>query len=168
MSINGWYTYTMARIHSILIFIALTIFIIIAGTTIFVFAARPSNIGSNLRHADPSAEKLIKGKTYYDQTSVYSQLGRLRAATADDPSVSVIVTPYFPYPSNDDEFYEELSLKNRKIKLLIIEYFSEHSAEQLKKDGELKIKNDLLTLINEELVIGDISALFFEEFIILD
>lgn len=158
----------MARIHSILIFIALVILIIIAGTTVFVFAVRPSGIGSNLRHTDPSAEKLISGSTYYEQTSVYSQLGRLRAATADDPSVSVIVTPYFPYPADDEEFFEEVSLKNRKIKLLIIEYFSSYTAVELKKEGELKIKSDLVRLINEELVIGDISALFFEEFIILD
>lgn len=158
----------MVRIHSVLIFIAVLILIVIAGTTIFVFIVHPAAVGSNLRRKDPSAESLIQKHTYYDQTSVYSQLGRLRAATADSPSVSLIVAPYFPYPADDEEFFEEISLKNRKIKLLIIEYFSEHTSNELKKSGEQKVKNDLLQLINEELVIGEISALFFEEYIFLD
>lgn len=168
MSNKHWYNYTMTRIHTILLCIIVFVIIIIAGTTLYVFINRPSSIGSNLRHSDPSAEQLMKKKDYYGQTSVFSQLGRLRASTADDPPVSIIVTPYFPYPSDDDEFYEEISLKNRKIKLLIIEYFSTFKAEDLKKSGELKVKTDLVQLINEELVIDKITALFFEEYIILD
>lgn len=158
----------MARIHSILILVLLFLILLIGGTTLFVFFVSPSKIGANLRHQDPSAQKITRDNTYFSDTAVYSQLGRLRAATSDAPPVSLIVSPYFPYPSDDEAFYEEISLKNRKIKLIIIEYFSKYESHALKKRGEQKIKEDLVQLINDELVMGKISALFFEEFIILD
>ncbi len=133
-----------------------------------MFIARPSSVGSNLRRKDPSAEELAKLNEYHSASSVYSQLGRLRAATADTPPVSLIISPYFPYPSEDAAFFEELSLKNRKLKLVILDYFSALTAKDLKKKGELKVKEELLQLLNKELVMGSVSALYFDEYIILD
>ncbi len=144
----------------ILAFIALTITVI----TLIAFASgkRPSD----KRYADSGyvngAEKLA--------LSVYSGFGRLRAVTrpgTNSPPASVIFTPWFAC-KEDSAFYEELAQKSMILKNIMIKYFDSHTAEELKTLGEERVKDELTALINAELVLDKITALYFSDYVFLE
>ena len=143
---------------------ALLVFVLFASA--IIITAKPEQVGKGLRKIDPSPVSVEKksGST----TSVYTDLGQLIAITADNPAVILIITPYFSYPANDKAFFEEIAQKKLQLKSLILNYFSMHEKEELIKMGEDKVKKELIQKINEELMLGSISAMYFNEYIFLN
>ena len=64
--------------------------------------------------------------------------------------------------------YEELCQKQRKIRTIILQFFTQKTQKELFSMGEEVIKSEILKLINEELSMGKIEALYFEEYIFLE
>ncbi len=156
----------MKKIDRLLwIVIAIIILFIIFGTAI-AFTSGKATMGENLRKEDPSPTTITN--TSNEATSVYSQIGLLRCGTTDIPSIPIVVNPYFPYPSDDTAFYEELFKKNKKMRLVIIEYFESFTQNELSAKGEETIKLELIHLLNMELVLGKIENLYFAEYIFLE
>lgn len=137
----------------------------IIGGTVFAFAT--SHVpGADLRKDDPTPQERADALRA-QKKSAFTELGRLRTATAPDENerrTVIIITPWLEYTSDDAAFYEELSNKLRSIRAIITAYFSGYTKEQLLAQGEQTVKQQLLARINEQLVLGSITALYFNEY----
>lgn len=150
------------------IIIILIIAIILTGTVV-AFISGKSRIGSGVRVAEPAPQTTDSSE---EEQNVFTALGQIRTTTpfsaGSDKKVTVILEPWFSYQSTDPAFKEELISKRQKIKSIFINYFTGRSYEQLRKDGEALIKQDLTKQINNELVLGTIEKLYFEEYLFLE
>ena len=152
--------------------IAGVIAVVLLGT-IVAFATRKASPGKSIRKADPSPQKVINLSAKTDnKVAAYTNLGELRAVSkapdAKSDGTIIVVKPWFSYPDGDTTLIEELSDKNRMCKSLILQYFSLHTARELHEMGEKKVKDDLLRLINEQLVLGKITAVYFDTYIFFE
>lgn len=151
---------------SVLYAIFFALLLLIVAGTIIVFATNRAKPGENLRQSDPSPNGLESN------FASFSEMGQIRALSSagdnNEVQVTIILEPWFSYESDDIAFREELAGKRRKLRALITEYFNTHSYSYLKKGGEAVVKNDLLFLVNEELVLGKISAIYFDEYLFLE
>ena len=152
--------------QKVLLAIFAFIFISLIFVTAYRITAHPDKIGADLRKIDPEPVKVEKKSGA--KTTVYSDIGRLRAITADVPPVSLIVTPFFTFPSADEEFFEELVQKKRCLRSVFLDYFALHSKDELLKIGETKVKQELIEKLNAELMLGKIEVLYFNEYIFLN
>lgn len=80
----------------------------------------------------------------------------------------VIVEPWFSYEEQDSAFQEELTSKRTLFNNIFLQFFSTRTAAQLRAMGEGQIKTHLLESINKELVLGNISTIYFEEYLFFD
>jgi flagellar basal body-associated protein FliL len=168
-------------VEKILYIIALAVFAVVASGTVLAFASGKAKPGIGLRRAEPvpeaagyargndapGADVRRAGKTY-----AHIALGQIRAAVKPESLQAdtqvVLVSPWFLYPSDDGPFYEELSTKSRKLTAIVVDYFSQRSLDELLRKGEIGVKNDIVSLINEELILGKIPELYFDEYIFFD
>ncbi len=160
------YTKTMKILDKIFIVIASCIIITIVFATAIAFVSGSANPGGSLRSQDPSPQRITSSSN--NKTQVYSQIGTLRCSSADDPSIPIVVSPYFPYPSDDKAFYEELFKKNQRLRMLVRNCFEVYTREELLSIGEDALKEKLLESINAELVLGKITEIYFAEYIFLE
>jgi len=156
----------MNKEQRILLLIAATLFLIILFGTAIAFISGNAKPGEGLRKKDPSPESLTKETA--NKTAVFSQIGILRCSTADEPPIPVVISLYFPYPADDRPFYEELSKKTQKLRILITDYIASYTSAELLNAGEQAIKENLVDIINTELVLGEIEFLYFAEYIFLE
>lgn len=102
----------------------------------------------------------------------YINLGQIRATTKADSenqtTALIILEPWFSYDNTDPAFQEEVSTKKARFKTLVLDFFSNRTASQLKAMGEGLVKNQLVELANQELVLGKISAVFFEVYLFFE
>ncbi len=149
-------------LNKILVAVAVFLFLMILGTTIAVKAKSPA---VPVVKAEP--QKPLKDTLYS-----YKNLGRIRTATAPEKDkkagTTVVLTPLISYTKDDNEFFEELSRKNAMIKSVFVNYFSARTASLLKSKSETQIKTELLSELNEILVLNKIQDIYFEDLIFLD
>jgi flagellar basal body-associated protein FliL len=103
-----------------------------------------------------------------DDYAVFDGIGTLRLSTCDEEPVPIVLSVYFYYPTDDSLYYEELSTKTRSLKAIVTNYFAGQTKEQLQKRGESTVKAQLKNLLNKELVLGKIDALYFGEYLFFD
>ena len=157
----------MTKFQKILVIIITTIIFFLALTSLFGFIFMPDKIGSSFRKKELTIEQ-ASAKQEKNDLSVFSSIGRLRLLTSDNKDITIILKPYFFYPTFDKDFYEELVTKNQKMRFLISEYFENKSFDFIKTTKEMEIKKELLEILNESLVMGKIQDLYFDEYIFLD
>lgn len=161
-----------SKLPKILLFILILVALIFILGTIIAFATKKGKLGHEYRQADPSPEKVINRSGRSSSRVTTSSLGQLRIKTKsekeDGSSSILVISPWFSYPENDVQLFEEISKKDRQIKSIVNSYFSAHTKQELLAEGEKKIKEDLKTLINEQLVLGDLTAIYFDEYIFFD
>ena len=149
-------------LNKILVAVAVFLFVMILGTTIAVKAKSPA----------VSAVKAQPQKPLKDIHFSYKNIGRLRAVTAPEKDnksgTTVVLTPLISYTKDDKEFFEELSRKNSMIKSIFVNYFSARTVSGLKSKSEQQIKTELLSELNEILVLNKIQDIYFEDLIFLD
>ena len=138
------------------------LFLIIFVSAYFLFS-KPEDKINEYRKVD-NPVNLQKSVDY----SVFSDFGRLRTSTADNPQIPVVVLPFISYKTENSFLYEELCQKQRKIKTIILQFFTQKTQKELFSMGEEIVKSELLKMINEELTMGKIEALYFEEYIFLE
>lgn len=156
-----------STVQKILIICCAVILLFVLLTTVALLISGKFEPGKDYRKADISPAKLAKAdKT--GNTEVFTDLGTIRTGTRDEQSIPIVIKPYFSYPADDTQYYEELCRKTRKMQLLISQYFADFTKEQLLENGEQKVKQDILMLINDELVLGQIPAIYFEQYIFFD
>ena len=102
----------------------------------------------------------------------YFELGRSRIITkseaSEDLETVLVISPYLAYPAGDTVFYEELARKRGVIKGLMQSYFQERTKKQLLTETEEKIEKYLAGIINEQLSLGQISDIYFTDYIFLE
>jgi flagellar FliL protein len=166
------------RLDKILLLAAAALFAVIVLGTLVSFAAKKAKPGAHLRRFEPipaEAQTTPSAKNRLadgGKALAYTGLGQIRIPVKsrdnEENAQLVLVSPWFLYPAADAPFYEELSAKSTKLKLLFSDYFSQRTMDELLSRGEAQIKTDLLTFINDELAMGKIEELFFDEYIFFD
>ena len=100
-------------------------------------------------------------------TRGYLSLGQIRGATQEG-DVLVVVSPWFSYPPDDSAFYEELSKKKLTLQGITRDFFSHRTKQELLGQNEDRVKQELCQKMNEELVLGKITQIYFEDYLFLD
>ncbi|MCR4715458.1 MAG: hypothetical protein K5751_13900 [Treponemataceae bacterium] len=160
-----------------LIYILISIVVSIIALSVILAASgalrKPGNVsgrnGSALSAGENSgvASGAASGADNYD-FAVFDGIGTLRLSTCDEEPVPIVLSVYFYYPTDDSLYYEELSTKTRSLKAIVTNYFAGQTKEQLQKRGESTVKAQLKNLLNKELVLGKIDALYFGEYLFFD
>lgn len=150
------------------IIIALCALIFISSIVALIAGKRP---GMNLRRSDPASVEQIKGAG--DNLNEFKEFGTLRINTMPNEDSQenysvLVVTPWLSYEGSDSAFYEELVSRKRLFTSFFVEYFSSRSKNALLSIGEKKIKQELLDKFNLELHLGQLSAIYFDDYIFLD
>lgn len=164
------------KVNKLLTIVILFLCVIIIFGTIGGIALKKTSSNKSFNNIVPQpTQKEIESlnKRSSEKIAAYTGIGRIRVVTLpeeneDKAGTPVVITPWFSYSEENIELYEELSKKRLLFIGIITNYFSEKTEKQLLTYTEEKIKADLLTEINNQLVLGKIENLFFTEFIFLD
>lgn len=114
-------------------------------------------------------ENLSQGKE--NAVDAFTDLGQLRIQTkntGNDENCVVVVVPWFSYPQGDTALYEELCKKERELSSIIVKHISSFTADELRNNGEMKLKEQIMELVNSQLVLGQIRGVYFNEYLFLD
>jgi flagellar basal body-associated protein FliL len=198
MFINGRSEKKSVSLNKILLMATCVIAAVIVLVTVIGLATNRAVPAYGLRHQDPlppdaAAQNTTNSAASPNESSAndltqhgmpagtadddpartaYTGLGQLRAVTKgakkNTPGISVVISPWLSYSKGDNTFYEELDRKSRSIKAVITSYFSRHTERELLTRGEIAVKADLLREINSMLVLGKISAVYFNEYMFLE
>lgn len=155
--------------HILLGIIGLLVIILAVGTT----------VGLMNRHNQKPEVLISQGKAINlaapvdTEVSTYYDLGTIRIVTqpdstiADDSGAAMVITPWIAYPEGDTVFFEELSRKTGVIKGVFTQFFTGHTQKEILSFGEEKIKNQLITEINGIISLGQITDIYFTDFLFL-
>ena len=97
----------------------------------------------------------------------FTGIGRIRIPTADPQPGMVILFVSFIYYPDDKVFSEELVLRIKDFRDIIVDYIGSFSVEELQKLEEENIKSELLRKFNAVLRLGQIETLYFSDFLII-
>ena len=152
------------KLNRFLFALAAAILLTIIIVTIAFYIFTKENPASAYRKSDPSPKE--------KSMNAFTDIGQLRIFTKQisekDEQVVIVVSPWFSYPAEDKALFEELSLKERQIKSIFTNYFSALTFSQIRAKGENLIKEELLQKINENLVMGQIRAVYFNDYIFIE
>lgn len=155
-------------INKILSIILLALFAVLLFMTITAFISVKIKSKKNLQNSKSSFEV---SESKDDTRKVFAGLGRIRCSLKPEGDTNircpVVISPWFNYDKNDIQFYEELSKKAPLFKSLISSYFANGTKTHFQKIGEEQVKKEILSILNEHLVLGKIDELFFSEYIFL-
>ena len=153
-------------LNKILLFIVGVILLFIIAFSAIALCTKNVRPGEGLRREDPNPTSVSASKT------AFNEIGQIRTFTLEEGENSekavVILTPWFEYDGTDKAFFEELDRKHLSIKTLLTKYFSSHTRSELLSKGERKIKDELKIQINDTLVLGKISDIYFNDYLFLD
>lgn len=153
------------NINRILLCIIAALLIFIIAVSAIALCTKNARPGAGLRKEDPEPKSVSSSKT------AFNEIGQIRVFTKEDEdgqkSVLVLI-PWFEYDGQDTSFYEELDRKHQSIKILLTKYFQSHTKAELLTAGEEAIKNELKAQVNENLVLGKISGIYFNDYLFLD
>ena len=155
-------------INKILSIILLALFALLLFMPITAFISVKTKSKKNLQNSKSSFEV---SESKDDTLKVFAGLGRIRCSLKPegdtDVRCPVVISPWFNYDKNDIQFYEELSKKAPLFKSLISSYFTNGTKTHFQEIGEEQVKKEILSILNEHLVLGKIDELFFSEYIFL-
>lgn len=158
-------------VYHTLIVVAVLLALLIAAGTIYALVFRNGEeplYSIPTTPASPTQAPLTESQVLQLQENIFTGIGRLRAVSADKPPVTIVVSIAFPYLPEDRAFAEELAAKIPDFRNTALEYFSTHSAVELRQSGEATIKTELLRRYNDLLLLGSISVLYFNDFMFID
>lgn len=161
------------KLQKILTLIAIAIAVIIVMGSILTLVKNKNSPTDNFRHSDPTPQKIInKSRRTSEKLTAYTDIGQIRATTKpeskDENGVLVIIEPWFSYPEGDTILFEEIAQKEKKERAIITDFFSRHTIKELRSIGEKAVKEELLSLINAELVLGKLRGIYFNEYIFFE
>ena len=99
---------------------------------------------------------------------IFTGIGPNRVSTADFQPGMVIIYVTFMYYPEDRAFSEELVLRVTEFRQIIRDYFGSFPVSELKILSEDKIKAELLNQFNAILRLGQIEALYFSDFLVVE
>lgn len=153
------------NINKILLGLIGAIIVFIIAVSAIALCTKNAKPGEGLRREDPNPKSVPSSKT------AFNNIGQIRVFTKEDENEQksvLVLIPWFEYDGTDQSFYEELDRKHQSIKMLLTKYFQSHTKAELLKIGEEDIKNELKVQVNENLVLGKISGIYFNDYLFLD
>jgi flagellar basal body-associated protein FliL len=102
-----------------------------------------------------------------EKGQAFTGIGTIRVSTADAQPEMVIISVSFVYHPEDKAFSEELALRVKDFRQIIIGYFSSFPASELRSLDENSIKSELLLRFNSILRLGKIEALYLGDYMII-
>jgi len=115
----------------------------------------------------PSREKPAASRKGGEEGQLFTGIGTIRASTADTQPAMVILFVTFIYYPEDKAFSEELALRVKDFKQIIIDYFSSSPVSELRGLDEEIIKTELLFRFNSILRLGKIETMYLGDYIII-
>jgi len=152
-------TWIVSALYRSLLICLLVLGLIIIGGTLFWVFSHDNPPGYEQMNSLPEIGE-IGGQTF-------TGIGRIRISTADPQPGMVILFVSFIYNPDDKVFLEELVLKTRDFREIIMDYIGSFTVEDLQKREEENIKHELLRRFNAVLRLGQIETLFFSDFMII-
>ncbi len=159
--------------NHVLLAVLVVMFLTLVAGTVVAFTKNKAEIGTRYRHADPTPKQVISASLSTDsKLSAYTDLGQIRVVTKSPDKghtgTLIIVSPWFSYPSSDTPLFEELAQKSQKEKSIIVNYFGQKTRQELLTMGEQAVKKELKERINNELVLGTITNVYFDQYLFFD
>ena len=111
---------SLSKINYFLTFLFFGILFVIIFISAYFLFSKPEDKINEYRKID-NPVNLQKSVDY----SVFSDFGRLRTFTADNPQIPVVVLPFISYKTENSFLYEELCQKQRKIRTIILQFFTQ-------------------------------------------
>jgi flagellar basal body-associated protein FliL len=99
---------------------------------------------------------------------MFTGIGRIRASTGSPEPATVILSIAFPYSPRDRAFSEELAARIGDFRAGAIDYFVSFSTDELRQKDEAAIKAELLGRFNGLLRLGQITTLYFSDYLIIE
>jgi flagellar basal body-associated protein FliL len=99
---------------------------------------------------------------------IFTGIGPLRLSTAPPKPSTVILAIVFRYDPADNAFAEELASRIGDFRDIAAEYIASFSTDELRDKTESELKTALLYRYNAILRLGQIGALYFNEYMIID
>jgi flagellar basal body-associated protein FliL len=147
-------------VYRSLIILFIVFGVIIIGGTIYgiFFRANPP---------DHKPNKQIDVLRQSGEGQIFTAIGRIRVSTADPQPGMVILFVSFVYYPGDKAFSEELTLRIRDFRDIVMKYIGSFSTAELQIQGEESIKAELLRRFNAILRLGQIETLYFSDFMVV-
>ncbi len=149
---------------------------IIAGLVLVLITG--TIVGLSLKKQQTPQKLISEGKAVSlmapaDTTDVtYYELGTIRISTAQADSEEggsiMVLSPWLAYPAGDTVLYEELARKSGSIKGIFQAYFSARTKNQLLTETEEHIESVIKDEINADLALGQISDIYFTDYLFLE
>jgi len=143
----------------LLCLIAFLVILILSGTLIILLRSEESLSKSETYSYSPYT--LREGK------DIYSEFKQIRTISSDKEPATIVLNPFLEYDADNIPLREEIVQKKEVLKTVITSWFLQRSWYSIETQKESDIKNALLTEINNNLKMGHISAIYFEEFKVL-
>lgn len=166
-----------SKLDRILIYIIISLVALIFLVTVVSLITKKITANrNNVWEPDPLPTEIESlNKKNGEEMAAFTGIPTIRTTTLkdvnkdpEDTGSILVISPWFSYPQDDTEFYEELSRKRTLITSIITYYFSSRTKAQILSQDEQTIKADLTTEINSQLSLGKINQLFFTEFIFFE
>lgn len=139
--------------------------IIIFVTAITAIAIFKKNAipGQGLERAYDEIPDVSQGK--FGKDVKYNLIGKLWIPLKkdDEKSSTLIVSPWLEY-KEDRTFYEEMDRKHEEIKRIVTNFFANMTMREIQTRDEELLKRELVSKINEILVLGKINRILFNDF----
>lgn len=153
------------NLNKILLGVVMGLVLFIIAVSAVALCTKNAHPGAGLRREDPEPKSVSSTKT------AFNEIGQIRVFTREDSNQQksvLVLIPWFEYDGTDGSFYEELDRKHLSLKALLTNYFQAHTRDELLSLGEEKIKEELKMQVNDTLVLGKISGIYFNDYLFLD
>ncbi|MDR2096565.1 MAG: flagellar basal body-associated FliL family protein [Treponema sp.] len=151
-------------ISRVLIVTAAVLALVLLGGTIYALAFRGK--GEKAEAAAPAPGENPPVETELD--GMFTGIGRIRASTGAPESATVILSIAFPYSPQDKAFSGELASRIGDFRAGVIDYFASFSTEELRQKDEAALKAELLERFNKMLRLGQLTTLYFSDYLIIE
>ncbi|MDR0731853.1 MAG: hypothetical protein LBF63_09300 [Treponema sp.] len=163
----------------ILTAIAVALVLVIGAGTLYVLLVDPGAFSGASSRTAPQVEDAAPAGGAADNaregngvsgtgmsTGMFTGIGRMRIAAGR--RATVVLSIVFPYPPADRPFTEELAAKVPVFRQIARDYFGALSQDELDLLDEQKAKAEILRSFNNELLLGQIESLLFNDLLILE
>jgi flagellar basal body-associated protein FliL len=143
--------------------VAAVLALLIGAGTLYVLVVNPGAFSGASSRTPPAGEETWSGAS---DSAMFTFIGRMRIRAG--AGAAVVLSIVFPYPPADRPFTEELSAKVPRFRQIAQDYFESLSQAELDSLDEQKAKAEILRGFNDELRLGQIESILFNDLLILE
>ncbi|MFA6504738.1 MAG: hypothetical protein WCT14_01500 [Treponemataceae bacterium] len=151
--------------------------VIIAGTAFALTGKKiapknvigtPTETTTNTLSKPPASNGSVSPADGTEGRAFFTGIGKIRAPSAGTKPATVIVSIAFPYDRGDIAFAEELASRTKEFREIAKKLFASRTAADLKKSPESDLKDELIKRYNSVLLLGKITSIYFNDYLLID